>query len=119
MTDVLDTLAVDRIARVCHEANRALCYSQGDSSQLPWGQSPEWQRISATKGVIGILDGSITSPEASHESWMRDKLADGWQYGAVQNEARRLHPALLPYDELPVNQKKKDALFFAIVNALK
>lgn len=119
MTDTPDPDTVMLLARVCHEANRALCYGQGDSSMLPWGQAQEWQRRSAVAGVTGILDGTITSPEQSHTHWMAEKTHNGWTYGPVKDEAKKTHPAMLPYAELPTFQKKKDALFYAIVNALK
>lgn len=107
------------IASVCHEANRAYCVSTGDFSQLPWTDAPDWQRKSAILGVTGILDGRITRPEQSHESWLAEKQRDGWKYGPVKNVDAKEHPCFVPYADLPAGQQKKDALFFAVVTALK
>lgn len=37
---------------------------------------------------------------AEHDRWMVAKLADGWEYGAVRDDAARLHPDIVPYDSL-------------------
>jgi len=106
------------IARIVHEANRALCVSLGDSSQVPWDEAPVWQRQSAVNGVAGIIAGTITKPEESHESWLAEKKRDGWTYGPVKNAELKQHPCFVPYDQLPAAQKTKDTLFFAIVKAM-
>jgi hypothetical protein len=108
------------IARVCHEANRALQQIQADPT-IP--VSPEWSDLdeetqhSAFDGVHFMLDGH--TPRESHENWCRFKVLHGWVVGPVKDEARKEHPLLVDYDELPESQKIKDALFGAIVGALK
>ena len=91
----------ERIARVCHEVNRAYCEAMGDESQVPWELAPEWQRASAIKGVEFTLANPITSPENIHESWLAEKQRDGWRYGPVKDPAKKEHPCFLPYDHLP------------------
>ncbi|KKK49537.1 hypothetical protein LCGC14_3134050 [marine sediment metagenome] len=115
----IKTIAIENIARVTHETNRAYCLTLGDSSQDPWDNAPDWQRESAIEGVFAIVDGDVTKPEESHESWMAQKVKDGWIYGVQKNPATKTHPCMVPYDELPPEQKVKDSLFFAVVNALK
>jgi len=63
----------NQIARVCHEVNRAYCEALGDRSQVPWEEAPEWQRVSARMGVELHSMGNF-GPEASHISWMAQKL---------------------------------------------
>lgn len=109
----------EQIARIVHEANRAYCQTLGDDSQKPLDEAPDWQRSSAVDGVSGIVAGTITRPEASHESWLAEKERTGWKYGPVKDAEKKEHPCFVPYAELPPEQAKKDALFFAIVNALK
>ena len=108
----------EQIARVCHEANKALCDSQGDFSQKEWDRAPGWQRESALNGVHLHLTDPSASPAASHESWMAEKVADGWVYGRIKNEAAKTHPCIVPFDQLPPHQQAKDHLFRAIVHAL-
>lgn len=107
------------IARICHEANRALCESQGDWSQPLWGDAPAWQRSSAIAGVEFLIQNQAATPEDSHKSWMERKEADGWVYGPVKDPEKLTHPCMVPYRELPANQQTKDRLFHAIVRALK
>lgn len=108
------------IARVCHEANRAYCQTIGDWSQRPFNEAPAWQQVSAENGVRAHLavPGGL-SPRASHESWMAEKVAAGWVYGAVKDENLKTHHCLVAYDDLPIAQRAKDALFGAIVEALR
>ena len=106
------------IARVCHEANRAYCKSIGDDSQPAWDDAPDWQKQSAVNGVLLHLTQPDGTPSCSHEEWLKEKERDGWKYGPVKNHEAKEHPCFVPYDELPEEQKRKDALFIAVVRAL-
>ena len=109
------------IARVCHEANRAYCEALGDlsqPSQPPWDEAPDWQVDSAIKGVQVRLENLDAPISAQHESWCADKMAEGWKWGEVKDPAKKEHPCLVPYDELPPELQVKDRLFVGIVRAL-
>jgi hypothetical protein len=108
----------EHIARVCHEANRAYCLALGDASQPAWYDAPEWQRTSAIKGVEFCLAHPTAPPSASHDSWLDEKRATGWRYGPTKDPERKEHPCFVPYYELPVEQRRKDALFQAVVRAI-
>ena len=107
-----------QIAQVCHEANRAYCLTLGDASQLSWESCPAWQMESAVNGV----EFRITHPHApvstQHEQWMQEMLAAGWRHGETKDEEQKTHPCLVPFEQLPVEQQRKDKLFAAIVDAL-
>lgn len=110
----MDQLA---IARVCHEANRALQVELGEDNVSPhWEEAPAWQRESAIEGVAKAIAGA--SPIELHESWCDAKLRDGWRYSPVKSEDARTHPCLVDYAELPAEQQLKDDLFSVIVGAL-
>lgn len=108
----------DRIARVCHEVNRAYCQALGDNSQPSWDEAPEWQRSSARLGVAMHLSNPDAGPESSHESWMAQKVADGWVHGDVKDSAAKTHPCIVRFDELSVEQQAKDFIFRGVVHAL-
>jgi len=36
------------------------------------------------------------------------KLANGWVYAPVRSDAKKHHPMLIPYDELPPDERQKD-----------
>lgn len=110
--------ALELIARVCHEVNRAYCVALGDFSQPTWNEAPWWQRESAYAGVLLHQRGDF-GPEASHISWMKHKAEEGWVYGPVKNSERKEHPCLVPFDRLSREQQAKDHLFRAVVHAFK
>ena len=107
---------IEAAARAAHEANRAYCLAIGDGSQPSWENAPEWQKSSARNGVAGALAGA--TPEQSHESWLAEKRATGWSYGPVKDPEKKQHPCFVPYAELPPEQRRKDALFLAVVRAV-
>ena len=43
--------------------------------------------------------------EIEHERWMRDKMADGWRLGNLDQELK-LTPELVPYDQLEEKTKE-------------
>jgi hypothetical protein len=106
------------IAMVCHEANRAYCITTGDYTQPRWPDAPDWQIQSALDGVAHALQHPKAEPEDSHQNWWDGKIADGWVYGEVKDPEKKTHPCMVPYDRLPEAQRKKDALFLAVVRAL-
>lgn len=105
---------IEKIAILCHEANRAYCAALGDMSQQKWPDAPEWQQISAIKGVEFIRDNPDASPSASHESWLAEKEAAGWRYGEIKDPDAKTHPCFVSYGLLPQEQRAKDYIFGAV-----
>ena len=108
-----------QIAETCHEANRSICHAQGDFSQLPWNMVPENIKQSAFDGVAFHIANPDSSPDQSHINWLKFKEADGWVYGPVKDADKKIHPCMVPYRELPVEQRAKDYLFSALVDTLR
>ena len=109
----------ERIAQVCHEVNRAYCLALGDTSQPAWDLAPFWQRESAIRGVSLHVDHPDAGPAQSHESWLAQKVADGWTYGPVKDAEKKEHPCMVPFEELPTLQQAKDYIFRAVVHSLR
>lgn len=110
--------SVKQIARVCHEANKGYCESLGDFSQVTWEDADRWQKESAIAGVQFCLENPDAPASANHDSWLAKKEKDGWVYGEIKDVENKTHPCMVPYEQLPVEQQKKDALFKAIVAVL-
>lgn len=110
--------AID-IARVAYEINRAYCQALGEDPLPAWEEASNWQQASAVKGVQFHLADPDAGPAASHESWMSEKLAGGWEYGPVKDPERKQHPHLVPFESLPAAQQAKYHLFHAVVRALR
>lgn len=109
---------IDAIAAVCHEANRAYCDTLGDFSHAPWALAPEHAKVSARRGVAALIVDATLTPERQHALWMADKIRDGWTYGPVKDVEQKTHPSLRPYNELTIEERRKDALFQGVVRAL-
>lgn len=106
------------IARVAHEVNKAYCEALGDNSQPSWDDAPQWQRDSAAMGVELHASGDH-GPEASHASWMAQKVAEGWVYGTEKNPELKQHHCIVPFADLPQAQQAKDFIFRGVVHALR
>ena len=113
-----DAKKFEIIAEICHIVNKAYCDAIGDLSQTPWNDAPDWQKESAINGVKFHMENDVT-PEQSHESWMKQKLDDGWVYGAKKNVDKKEHPCMVLYSDLPEEQRMKDKLFKAVVDSFK
>ena len=46
----------------------------------------------------------------THDLWAKERLSDGWKYGPIRDDEKRLHPDLVPYENLPEKEKKYDRL---------
>ena len=45
-----------------------------------------------------------------HERWLRREIKTGWRYGDPRDDVRRLHPCVLPWEELPEDVRDKDRM---------
>lgn len=113
-----NTFYLSEIAKVTHDVNKAYCEAIGDFSQKEWEDAAPWQRDSAMRGVLAVLDGTATSPEEQHQSWAAQKIAEGWVYGPEKDPEKKTHHCLVPYEQLPPEQKVKDFLFRAVVQSM-
>jgi RyR domain-containing protein len=56
-----------------------------------------------------LLDQNIDRlAEAEHDGWMEHREKNGWRYAEKRDDARKLHPDMLPYAQLPEREKGKD-----------
>ena len=46
--------------------------------------------------------------ENVHEVWAESRISEGWQYGEDRSDALKQHPCLVPYEDLPENEKAYD-----------
>lgn len=109
-------LTIGDIGRVCHEANRALQIVLGEEPSAHWDDADDDMRSSTINGVMEALDGA--TPENLHEIWVAAKAEQGWVNGETKDPVARTHPCMMPYEDLPKEQKLKDHLFAAIVGTI-
>lgn len=75
-------------------------------SQLPYTPHP----ISTEDVTLPpeVLELSERIAENVHEVWAQSRISEGWTYGPVRDDAKKQHPCLVPYDELPEFEKEYD-----------
>lgn len=106
-------------AQTAHEVNRELQIFLGEKTISPtWNSAPQEMRNSAFEGVKLLLNNPLTTPEQSHESWLSFKTKHGWTYAEERDDECKLHPCMVPYHELPPEQRLKDAMFQTVVRSI-
>ena len=73
-----------------------------------------------TKGVVlppelGALAEQLA--ENNHSHWARQRIEAGWTYGPQRNDVHKTHPDLVPYGDLPEDEKEYDRT--SVVETLK
>ena len=43
-----------------------------------------------------------------HDVWAEARISQGWKYGKKRDDEQKTHPCLVPYDELPEEEKEYD-----------
>jgi hypothetical protein len=54
------------------------------------------------------------SPEELHGGWMQAYIEMGWVHGEVYDREKKIHPDLVPFDQLQKQEQDKDAVFIAL-----
>jgi class 3 adenylate cyclase/tetratricopeptide (TPR) repeat protein len=44
----------------------------------------------------------------AHENWAQLRITDGWRFGPVRDDARKEHPGLIPFEDLPESEREYD-----------
>lgn len=110
---------IEDIAAATHEANRAIQWtdlSSGIPVAVRWADFSLEQRVGVIAGVKMALEGA--SAEQLHESWVQNKVDNGWTYGEEKDEVAKTHPLLIPYSMTPPVSRIKDSQFRAIIQVI-
>lgn len=46
-----------------------------------------------------------------HDKWVEKRIQQGWKYGPVRDDKMKIHPDLIPYEQLPEEKKELDRIF--------
>ena len=66
------------------------------------------QMVSLLDGIEYLDANPDITPEENHNNWMKMKVSQGWVYGGVKDFEKKTHPDLVPFDELPEVERRKD-----------
>ena len=64
-----------------------------------------------TSGVELTVDIKILTEQLAkntHDIWAKNRIAEGWVYGENRDDQKKEHPCLVPYEDLPDNEKQYD-----------
>jgi hypothetical protein len=78
---------------------------------------PETMGVYRAGVMAVILRPELTSAQR-HSMWVAQMKHDGWTKANVKSDVLRTDPALVPYDELPIDRRSCDAIFDAVVRAV-
>lgn len=105
-----------KIAELIYEATRL----EAEWSKRPiipekWNNRDEAFRNQFVDIVRKYIQDGIPTPEEAHNSWMESYFKMGWKYGKERSVENKTHPDLIPFDELPKEERDKDAIFLCLV----
>lgn len=55
-----------------------------------------------------LIDLGEAIAENVHEVWAQSRLSEGWTYGPARDDVRKQTPCLVPYSDLPEEEKAYD-----------
>ena len=53
-----------------------------------------------------------------HRRWLRFYQMYNWRYSPTRDNPMRLHPMMLPYEDLSESEQKKDAYAWELIGSL-
>jgi serine phosphatase RsbU (regulator of sigma subunit) len=59
-----------------------------------------------------------TMAMVEHIRWCWDKILNGWYYGKTRDDKKKLHPSIIPYEDLSESEKEKDRELIRLIPAL-
>lgn len=84
----------------------------------PWNEREGEFKSQFIELVDDLITGkrAFSDPKTAHDSWMKKYEEMGWIFGKEYDPDRKIHPDLIPYEELDPREKVKDDVFLALVN---
>jgi hypothetical protein len=91
-----------------------LCFMEGAGQETPFYSWPPTTDVTAIKSqldAVKFLDAHPNAtPEENHNNWTYYKLKQGWTWGPEKDNEAKTHPDLIPYEQLPEIERKKDEI---------
>jgi RyR domain len=109
---------IEQISKFAYSVLSAYSESIGEKQKSDWKDLHSEKKQTFRRGVDAHMSNPDISEEQAHDLWIDEKLTQGWKWGMEKDEKKKEHPNMVPYNELPENQKAKSTIFKSIVNNL-
>lgn len=67
---------------------------------------PSPEELAGAAAIMGEAVEMIA--RANHDKWAAERIAQGWRYGEQRDDGKKLHPDLIPYEQLSPAEKRYD-----------
>ena len=111
--DLRSNKALDIMAKVVRQIN--------NETRAYFGQEPVDRLVPRS-----VLRHYVTKknwrldPSAQWESWKAAKQAEGWRYGAVENDKLKTHPSMTDsFEDLDLSEQIKNYMFYATLKSIQ
>jgi hypothetical protein len=108
----------ESLARICYDAIRAYGKTIGEV-YLRWPDARPSVRESFAGAVAYLLEAPSASVRDLHGHWLAARTQQGWQYAPQRDDARRLHPAMVPWEDVSEREYLKFVLMHRIVDVFR
>lgn len=79
------------------------CNSKTDSTYIP--HPLDTSDVTLPKELNALAEALAKNV---HEVWSQTRISQGWTYGETRDDKKKLHPCLVPYEDLPESEKVYD-----------
>jgi len=112
---------IERIAEILYEATRREAeWSQRSIVPEAWNDRDDAFRRQFVQVIQNYLTmDKLPTPEEAHDSWVQAYTDMGWVYGPERDPVKKTHPDMVPFDQLPKDERDKDAIFLALIYAVR
>ncbi len=101
----------DILSEEFKEANRAQAASIKEALS---GLDPPRQIVFPPADEAPLTDAEIEAlSQREHDRWIRHRMAEGWSFGKERDDYQKLHPMLIPWEDLDEDNRNKDRILVA------
>lgn len=110
-----------QIAPIIYAAMQEYQNLLGQTIDPPWEHAVA-EKIAMIQWVALAAAQPPPTPDALHEAWRVARLSEGWRLpppeNPVKDTAKKLDPAIAPYNSLSASEQAKDLLVLGVTRAL-
>lgn len=109
------------LGRLMHALRREIALIYGGNVPPAWEDEActDAMKASSERGALAMLVNPDMTARDEHQRWYNERWEQGWRYGPVRDNERKLHPSMRDFDELPLGERLKDLARIAMAEELR